>query len=552
MLAALGQLDPSLGPLPGYVPEVWNSPRVSKQAVPAGPFDYSRVPDTTDYVAWAVMDLELRKVSQPGCAPYLWYIAIPPWGDVKYVESCSFVMNSTLNMTDLIVTPELSASGWLMVWDLRKLCPDPHDLERALIVRNAFHIKEPYFHAEYPVIFGGSIACRAFKHTDGRVYHGRKFVPAPHVERAYALLEHETQCFAPLLRADDFLRRMSSTIEGGLYYHAIGFIRHGKRLNQDEIFKLIGLDTAVSRGVRGDDRAAMFQSAVTGKARVVEQVQGAIGTARITVDIFTEDTGPERHAIYQLLDNVAKGRGKEIIFERANGLFGYLLTDGAGKLVDVAPPNLVSDHRVPDPHEKQLFPMMSCVRCHGPTGGIQLVRNDIPQLLGGGVGDLDFFDDVKSHADRYAIVDRITGLYAAGDTFQVKLQESRNRYADAVFRATKGSGIRGEVDVATRAAEVYSRQISEYWYADSPVHGNMSADEACLELGTRVKTGEGAAVLRQIVPYNRADVIIDGRPVEFADPAIGALKQNLTIRRQDWERVYPYAAYQAVKQRGVK
>jgi hypothetical protein len=224
----------------------------------------------------------------------------------------SFLVNSAISQSSVIVLPEGVAGGWLILWDLRRLAPKDADLKRLLIVWDALAKGEPYFHVQ----LSKAVACRSFPYIDGKTYNARTTVPAPHVAEGYGLLERETGSFAPLLRADDFLRRVSSTIEGGLYYHFIGFIRDGRRLSEAEIFKLVGLDVSLSRTVEGDDRAAVFQSAVTGKPRTVEQVQGAIGKARITYDLFDEDVDASRHAIYELIDSVNRSRGKEIIFVR--------------------------------------------------------------------------------------------------------------------------------------------------------------------------------------------------------------------------------------------
>jgi hypothetical protein len=362
MLATMGQID--YPTLPGFVPSRAAAPAIATPAPPPAPVEATRVPDTTDAVAWAVQDLLLR---QPHDRPFLRYLWVPPWGDVSWHQVNSFLVNSAISQSSVIVLPEGVAGGWLILWDLRRLAPKDADLKRLLIVWDALAKGEPYFHVQ----LSKAVACRSFPYIDGKTYNARTTVPAPHVAEGYGLLERETGSFAPLLRADDFLRRVSSTIEGGLYYHFIGFIRDGRRLSEAEIFKLVGLDVSLSRTVEGDDRAAVFQSAVTGKPRTVEQVQGAIGKARITYDLFDEDVDASRHAIYELIDSVNRSRGKEIIFERSNGTFGYILTDGDGKLVDVAPPNLVSDHQTPAPVTKQLFPPLSCIRCHGPEAGVK-------------------------------------------------------------------------------------------------------------------------------------------------------------------------------------
>lgn len=555
LMVAIGQLDPaSGGTLPGYDPGQWQPPARIVEAAPAGPYEYHRVYDSTDAVAWALLDLKLYQKIDPAGVPFQRYVWIPPQGDVTWIEANSLVVNSAINQSSLIVLPEVISGGWLLRWDLRKLAPKPDDLRRLLIVWDALAIGEPYFHIQLPHVHGVQSVqkSRPYQHIDGKTYHARVFVPAPHVGQGYSLLETETHSFAPLVRADEFLRRISSTIEGGLYYHAIGFIRDGHRLTEAEILRQVGLDVLLSRKVEGDDRAGLFQRGPTGSPGTIEQVQGAVGRARITYDVFAEDVDASRHAIYNVLGITELARGKEIIFERPNGTHGYVLVDGKGKLVDEAPPNLASDHRTPAPHHPRLAPALSCIRCHGPTGGVMPVRNDVGELLKGGPGEIDLLDDFASGKGRFETVDRIAGLYAAGDKFQADLDDSRNKLADAVFRATKGSGPRGPEGVTSKAYGNIAQQFAAYWYAESESVGGINADDACLELGYRVKPGEGKHVLRQVLPTNRVDVLIDGQAIEFTDPAIGALKRGMAIRRQDWTRVFPYAASEAVKARGVK
>lgn len=534
--------------LPGFVPSAdVSSARRSRAAV--SPVKSDRVPDTTDAVAWAVQDLMLR---QPSDRPFLRYLWVPPWGDVSWHQINSFLVNAAVSQSSVIVLPEGLAGGWLICWDLRRLAPKESDLARLLVVWNALAKGEPYFHVELPQ----AVECRSFVHIDGKTYNARTFVPAPHVAEGYQLLEAETVSFAPLLRADYFLRRVASTVDGGLYYHFAGFVRDGKRLTEAEIFKQVGLDVAVSRGVEGDDRAAVFQSGVTGKPRTVEQVQGAIGKARITYDLLDGDVDASRHPIYELLDSVNRARGKEIIFERANGMLGYILADGAGNLVDVAPPDLASDHQTPAPVTKQLYPPLSCIRCHGPEGGVKTVRNDVPALLGGGQnGDVDVLDDLagqKLGLNRTATVDRLAGLYSAGDAFGIQADLSRSAFADAVWRSTRGMSVSGAEKVAQKASATLAAQYADYWYPRSLTEANVSAERAALELGHRVEAGQGSAFLQQTLKPQRADFTVNGIPVESADPSLAALRRGLSIRRQDFERVYSYAAFQILEARKSK
>ncbi len=178
------------------------------------------------------------------------------------------------------------------------------------------------------------------------------------------------------------------------------------------------------------------------------------------------------------------------------------------------------------------------------------MRNDVPKLLGGGkAGDIDLFDDLSGKDNRFATVDRLTGLYAAADAFTLESDLSRSRYSDAIFRATKGMGIRDREKVAVKAAAVLSEQFADFWYPRSLTEANVSADRACLEFGHRVPAGKGAAFLKQAIRTRRTDFTIDNVPVESADPSLAALWRGLSIRRQDFERSYPYGASQILESR---
>lgn len=536
MVAMTGQLPPPA--MQGFIPgPAAVAPR--PPAPPAEPVDAARVPDATDAVAWAVQDLLLRPASARPFTRYLW---VPPWGDVSWHHVNSFLVNSAVSQSANIILPDGTAGGWLIVWDLSRLAPKDADLKRLLLTWDALAVGEPYFHVKLPA--GHAKPCRTYQHIDGRTYNARHFVPAPHVAEGYAILEAETISFAPLLRADYFLRRLTTSFDDGLYYHFAGFIRDGHKLTEAEIFRTVGLDVLLSRAVEGDDRAGMFQSGVTEKPRIVEQVQGAVGRARITYDVFDEDVSAERHAIYNLLDGPEKSRGKEIIFERANGLHGFILTDGKGQLVTEAPPQLAADHRLPEPKTRRLSPPLSCIRCHASESGVRTVRNEVPALLAEPADGFDLLDDLSSKAGRVATVDRLAGLYGAGDKFQQGIFASRLAYADAVWTATRGAGVHDSEQVVPKVSGLLVEQVGDYLYPRSPIEGPVNADRAALEWGYKVEPGKGAAFLSQVLKPGKVDVLIDGQPVAFADPGIRALQRGLTIRRADMERIYALGAFQ--------
>ncbi len=506
------------------MPEAALEPGQSKEQSPEG-IRVSRVATASDAAAWALQDvLTIKDRHSRLFTRYLW---VPPWGDTTWHQTNSFAVNAAASQSSVIRLPESAAGGWLIRWDLRRLAPKEAELRWLLIVWDSLAIGEPFFHIQ---LVGETKPCEPHVHIDGRTYKSRGHWPAPHCFEAYSLLEQETRSFTPLLRADDFERRLLSTIEGGRYYHFVGFIQDGRRLNEAQIFAAVGLSVDLSRSVQGTDRVGRFVSDVTDKPRTIEIAQGAIGRARITYDIFDEDDDPARHPLYNLLKFVDAARGKEIIFERANGLHGFVITDGKGTLVDVAPDNLVADHLAPRPATRRLFAGLSCIRCHAANGGVQSCPNDVKTLLGD-VGGFDAFDDLGDLTrGRFENVDELAGLYA-GD-FDKRLREIRNDYADAMFQATRGLGVK-------EACDNLAQRYEDYWNA------KVTPQRAALEIGFQVAEADAPKLLSVVLKRKTVDLEIDATPIGFDDPSIAALTKGLSIRRRDFNRVFPDAALRA-------
>ncbi len=547
--AAIGSAtatEPAILPpaMPGFTPLERRPQPAEKPAPVAGPIDAVRVPTAADATIWALADIKLRIAGpngDPHAAPYLRYLWVPPWGDISWHQINSFIVNSTASRVAAIQLPDAAANGWLIVWDLRRLTSSERELAELVAVWDSFAINDPHFHIHLPA--GKTSPTWSHEWIDGKAYKARVFVPAPHVTPAYQLLEEATHSFAPLLRADYFLRKAISTQEDGRYYQLMGFIRHGKRLNRAEILKQVGLDVALSRAVEGDRRAAVFSSDLSDKPRTAEQLQGAVGRASIVYDIFKEDTNASQHPLYELENFVERARGQELIYELPNGLFGFVLFDGKGNLVDVAPPNLVGDIHAATPGTYELFPAIGCIRCHGPHSGVQPMRNDVVDLLSDGDrGDIDYLGELFSRRGREAVVSRIAGLYAASDRFQQTAALRRIDYADAVWRATNGMGVKDDEKVVEKCFSTISAQYADYWYTRGAGRPAVDPDRAALELGWQAKKGQGALLLQRLLPPRRRDVVIDGHAVEFADPALVALKRGKSIRRQDWDRIIGYAS----------
>lgn len=493
----------------------------------------AKVADTFDAAAWALQDAyALKAQNPPQSARHCLYIWIGPDETPKTAKIDSLAVNSALSHSSTIQLPELTAGGRLIRWDLEKLAPKPADFRRLIGVINDLSIGEPYWHVNLKALGLPAAKCDPFLWMDGKVYHATFSVPSPVTAEAYTLLQRETGLKTPLMRADYFLRRISSTIQGGRYYHARGFItfdQHGKerRLNETEIFALFGNDVKLSRKAEGDDRVGIVISQVTGQARAVEYGQGVIGGWRITYDRFSDNENVFTHPLYNLLTVVDRADGRETIFEMPNGLLAYILTDGKGNLVDEAPNKLVTDNRTPAPHPAQLFPPMSCVRCHGPNAGVQPTPNDVARLLKD-PESLDAFADFGGTGDSIVDVDRLAGLY--GGDFERRSRDARNRYSDAVFQATRGM-------TATEAAAEWTRQYEAYWNAP------VNAQRQLLEIGWRPRSPQAAKVhvnlaLDSLLKKQETDLLVLGQKATREDPLIAAPRLGVAIRRQDQERTF--------------
>lgn len=499
-----------------------------------------KIPDAADASVWALQDLLLLPAHE---RPLTFYVWGGPAQTIRTAKINSLAVNSGMSHSSTLQFPALTADGRLFRYNLRQLCPKHDDLQRAVGVMNFLALNEPYWHLNLEGLGRPPVTIAPFLWIDGKTYTSTITIPSPTTAESYSVLIRETGLLAPLLHHGDFLRRLSSTIEaeGGVYYHAIGFKRHRKSLSQSEIFATVGLDSALSRRVEGDDRVGIVRSGVTGDPRAVEAIQGAVGSARVTYDLNDGKTrGNVRvHPLYNLLGIVEKADGKEIIIDRSNGLFAYLLTDGAGKLVDVAPQALVTDHRVPEPHNANLFPPLSCVRCHASTGGVKNCPNDVPVLLSR-AGGVDVFDDLRARSPGEAI-DRLSGLY--GGNFDKRLTDTRIRFGDAVFAATRGL-------TAQEAADEWAKQYGEYTY------DLIDAQQQLLELGYKARSPQAAVkMLRVLLEPDKADSLLpSGLPFATDDPLIHAPSAGprpIPIPRYDFERTFA-EQFRRARARGVK
>ncbi len=512
-------------------------------AQPAAPAKPAATPvvSLSEAVAHAAADiLNVPQLEQP-TVRYLYF----PEPTRENLAACAFALNTAVSHSSQIVRPLPVAGGRLLRIDLRALCPRDADFSRLLKLWEVnLADSDPYFHKPDVFIASDSgrplrrIKVAPYRASNGKTFDYRavEIIAADqfglHVGLQNLLLVHSlTGSNLPVVRADWFVVKSLTTLDGGLYYQFMGIAG----LNRNQFFESIGADLNAVAKRRSDQRAAIGISEITGKPRLTNfvptvGVRPTVGQGILvfTEDIFDEDNDPERHPIYTLLG--FKSRAEEHIFQRPNGMLGYALFDSDGKLQNAVPDNIARDGTIPPPYTAKLQPAIGCIRCHSPHSGWQPCPNDILSMLkpievNGKLERLDIFDDENSKENVTATVDRLAGLYSA--SFDQLLMTARRDHDRAAFELlggplkAKSISIVADVSAAIRAMH------------DNYSLSSVTAAKAAKELGV---ADFGKAV--PLMPHNAAGV----RP---EDPTLWRLRQGKPVTRKDWERTFGDAATRA-------
>lgn len=463
-----------------------------------------RVPTSADAVGWALADVATLPEFDRPFARYLW---IPPWGSDRWVAAVNFAVNSSASHARTIQPARVIANGWMLAYDLRRLAPDPAQLAKLIATWDGLAVDDPYLHV--PATNTGIKAA----------------VIAPHLdERQAVALAGLTLSTGAIYRADWFLAKALSTLDGGRYYEFRHVTRKPEKGNaRDNWLSQRGLFVGTTQALGGERRAAMFRSGVTAKPRRVDLFPTLLGgLGSITRDVKDGNVKAAAHPIRNLLE--FGDDGSEIIVASPNGLLDYLLVDGAGNIVDEAPPDLVRDHTIPPPHTSRLQPAISCIRCHGTDQdeGWRVVTNDVEKLL---ASRLNVFADLGSGLTPEQAADKLAGFYALPvEAADGMLARARRDYAAAVARTAQGirfdatKSIVGEVSRVV--ADIYSQQVFDI----------VTPERAALELGYRAADDDKVEPLEEVL--GPADASVE------TDPVVGFLRIGTAVNRADFESVY--------------
>lgn len=470
-----------------------------------------RIATPADATGWALSDVaQLAEIDRP----FMRYLWVPSWGNEQWVAALNYGVNTAVSHAQTLHLGTPLANGWLVRYDLRRLCPRPEQLAKALATWDGLALHDPYFHV-----------------PDQNIKLGAAVI-APHLEQDQAaLLANLSLSAGAVYRADWFLAKALSTLNGGVYYEFRQVERQPEKGTAlDNWLSKRGLFIATTQAVGGERRAAMFRSGVTGKSRRVDlfpTLAGGLGS--ITRDIKDGNVEAVSHPLRNLL--AFADDGAEIIAAQPNGLLDYVLADAKGNIVDSAPDDLARDHTIPAPFTARLQPARSCISCHSidREDGWRTVTNDVKTLLG---SRLNVFADFGAGITRDEAVDKLAGLYALDvEHADGLLGRARRDHSAAVFRCAAGLQFDEQKSIVTQIGQLTTSIVHGYEY------DTITPAIAARELG----------------------LVGDEKPLELAlgsadettetDPVIGFLRIGVAVNRSDWETVYGDAARVAESRR---
>jgi mono/diheme cytochrome c family protein len=128
--------------------------------------------------------------------------------------------------------------------------------------------------------------------------------------------------------------------------------------------RLLQVDVPANIQEDNVQRAGFNDSGVSQNNRLIERHDAAHGALWRSYD-FAGNSGRQNLFEHPLGPNAGavsfQAAGGEIIFHLPNGLYGYMLVDAAGRRIDKAPAEIVSDPRRPD---RRVETAVSCMSCH--------------------------------------------------------------------------------------------------------------------------------------------------------------------------------------------
>jgi hypothetical protein len=296
-----------------------------------------------------------------------------------------------------------------------------------------------------------------------------------------------TQCCTsyPIFRADWF---MANVILPPAYYDLLGL---GKTIKDFE--KLVFADEELARKARSQDKAVVIASIVARNNRTLNRSPTFTGGYNWrSHDSLTSVS--DRDYVKFLLNE--KFDATEDIASLPNGLQVYFLTDGQGKRIDFANPDIAIDN---NSNDKIVRTGRSCMVCH--SDGIRPINDEIRGLT----------RKLQDPRQVQLLITRKEDAYRIEDLFSSDLDEQiikdQNYYRAAVAKAT---GLQSEV-VSKTLNEIYNSYVERL----------LSVEDICREVGMNVNN------LNEYITASKDNVVL------------GLLKTpTRPIRRDQWETCF--------------
>lgn len=231
----------------------------------------------------------------------------------------------------------------------------------------------------------------------------------------------------PVLRADWFV---FATLQPPLYHELLHITP-----TLDELERNLGLDRVGAIRQRRVARAGMIESKVSVNNRLLERIpmSGRNGAYHISYD-FASNIGEQNFRDFPYgppgtfrTDKSFEHDGGEVIFNLPNGFQAYMLIDGVGNRLDIAPQAIVQDRTMPG---SVIINGISCLSCH--YQGMKPERFS-PRLAA--------LDEVRAavldNSRRFTAAEHelTTELYPEHDVFRKLVEEDRVRFLTALKAA---------------------------------------------------------------------------------------------------------------------
>jgi len=205
--------------------------------------------------------------------------------------------------------------------------------------------------------------------------------------RVEATVRKETGSTRAVLRADWFLARTS--LDGPKGFFQQGFYSQFLSLPKTEKDLLAILNAKEESKLPASAKfntlfllrgGAVLQSQVAQHNRGLELLPTLIGAdQRFIWRSLDTDSNAGDASVLESFAGTLKVAGKEFIFSLPNGLHGYYATNGQGQQVAEVPTNVAQDKG--HPHDGIVYVGWKCVRCHGPSSGINGFDDVVRRLI---------------------------------------------------------------------------------------------------------------------------------------------------------------------------